>query len=239
MLKDPITKQFLPTHGMSSTHEYSSYQCAKGRCQNPKVDGYARYGGRGIEMRFMTFEEFFAEAGYAPTPQHTINRIDNNGHYEKGNVEWATPKEQAQNRVTNIMLTFKGATKHISDWERSIGVKNGVIQRRIRKHGWCVECAIGLPVGKRCCHRPPPRRQSKRGIPTGKIGTANGKSKPIVVKTPKGETLRFESGNQAAISLNLKPTNIIYALRQQRDHLYGGYTFQYAEGIIRDIVEAK
>ena len=84
-------------HGRYGTGEYLSYQGAKRRCEDPKTDNYRYYGGRGIQFRFKSFKEFFAELG--PRPQgKTVDRIENSGHYEKGNVRWATKLEQARNR---------------------------------------------------------------------------------------------------------------------------------------------
>jgi hypothetical protein len=84
-------------HGMSKTTEYRTYAGAKGRCQNPDNKAYHNYGGRGIEFRFKSFAEFFAELGYKPSPELTIDRIDNDGHYESGNVRWATRAQQRKN----------------------------------------------------------------------------------------------------------------------------------------------
>lgn len=89
------------THGMTRTPELRAYCGAIVRCRKPKALRWSRYGGRGIEFRFASFEEFFAELGPKPEPKHlySLDRFPNNdGHYEKGNVRWATASEQNSNR---------------------------------------------------------------------------------------------------------------------------------------------
>ena len=80
--------------------EYTSYMGAKQRCTNPNNTHYANYGCRGIEFRFNSFEEWYAELGERPEPKrlYSVDRIDNDGHYEKGNVRWATKSQQQNNR---------------------------------------------------------------------------------------------------------------------------------------------
>ena len=82
--------------GMSRTAEADIYYGARARCNNPKIKGYEYYGGRGIKFLFTSFEKFFAELGERPDGM-SIDRINTNGHYEPGNVRWATQSEQVRN----------------------------------------------------------------------------------------------------------------------------------------------
>lgn len=73
------------------------YRRAKARCTNPNIMQWGDYGGRGIEFRFKSFQDFIQEIGPRPLG-YTLDRINNDGHYEVGNVRWATRKEQGQNK---------------------------------------------------------------------------------------------------------------------------------------------
>lgn len=79
---------------------YSVWAAMLQRCNNPKAISYERYGGRGIRVceRWHTFANFIADIEERPSPKHSIDRIDPNGHYEPGNVRWATAAEQARTR---------------------------------------------------------------------------------------------------------------------------------------------
>jgi hypothetical protein len=78
--------------------ELHAFNSAKARCNNPRKREWKWYGGRGVKFLFTNFAEFLESAGRRPSPQHSIDRINNNGHYEVGNVHWATSREQALNR---------------------------------------------------------------------------------------------------------------------------------------------
>jgi hypothetical protein len=81
---------------MRHTPEYELWAAAKQRCTNPNVKNYKDYGGRGIKF-LLTFEQFFDELG--PRPKNmTLDRKDNDGHYEPGNIWWATRSQQRINQ---------------------------------------------------------------------------------------------------------------------------------------------
>jgi hypothetical protein len=88
-------------HGRSKTTEYIIWLGMRARCYNVKGRPFKWYGGRGItvcERWRYSFENFFADMGPRPSPEHSIDRIDNDGNYEPGNCRWALWSVQVQNR---------------------------------------------------------------------------------------------------------------------------------------------
>ena len=89
------------THGKSNAPEYRSRAAMIQRCSNPENIGFDLSGGRGVavcERWLESFENFYADMGPKPSPQHSIDRIDPDGIYEPSNCRWATPLEQRHNR---------------------------------------------------------------------------------------------------------------------------------------------
>lgn len=98
------------THGWSHTPEYQAYLDARKRCTDPSQSNYKWYGGRGIEFRFTSVEEFIAALGPRPSAIYSLNRINNDGHYEPGNVEWTTQDKQIQNQCRDSRRIFNRDT---------------------------------------------------------------------------------------------------------------------------------
>ncbi len=80
----------------------------KQRCQNPNDKAYSRYGGRGIKVLFSSADEFidYVMNVLMVEPRGlTIDRVDNDGHYEKGNIRFVTLRENLRNRnISNYEL---------------------------------------------------------------------------------------------------------------------------------------
>lgn len=144
----------MMTHNESSggevTKEYSSWVHIKARCLNHNNHKYHLYGGRGIAIcdRWInSYENFLADMGRAPSPEHTIDRKDNNGNYEPDNCRWATIEEQQNNRRITFKVEFNGQQIPISVLCRQFGgiVNSNVASWRIRA-GWPVLKSVTIPA---------------------------------------------------------------------------------------------
>lgn len=100
-LKREVASRLRRIHGRSYTPEYTVWQGMINRCHRPLHPAFRNYGARGIsvcdEWR-NEFARFFAHIGPRPSNKHSVDRIDNDGNYEPGNVRWATATQQAQNK---------------------------------------------------------------------------------------------------------------------------------------------
>lgn len=91
-------------HGASKTRLYSNWKRMKQRCSSPKHPRYTDYGGRGIKVcpewfqDYQSFYDYVSKLPHFDEPGYTLDRLNNDGNYEPGNVRWATAKEQAQNK---------------------------------------------------------------------------------------------------------------------------------------------
>ena len=125
-----------------------STSVVEARCGNPKNSHYPDYGGRGIKVcdRWMDFQNFLEDMGRRP-PGKSIDRLNNNGNYEKSNCAWRTLIEQGNNRRNNIVLTIRGVTGTLAELCREFDLPYLTIRYRL-KAGWPAERAFEHPVGK-------------------------------------------------------------------------------------------
>lgn len=126
------------THGLYLSREYCSWDKAKQRCTNPENDRWDDYGGRGIRFcdEWMNnFAAFYAYLGPRPAGC-TLDRIDVNGHYEPGNVRWATRAEQYSNQRHTKRITWDGRTQTLGEWAAELGLPKVTLYTRVFKRRW-------------------------------------------------------------------------------------------------------
>lgn len=136
------------THGMSGTKIYCRWFDIKRRCNDERCAGYEDYGGRGIKVcdewknDFSAFYDYVSKLPHFGEEGRSIDRINNDGNYEPGNVRWATTTEQLRNRrpyKTSVMLTFNGETKCLAAMAKKYGIKEVTVRARYSR---------GLPIEK-------------------------------------------------------------------------------------------
>ena len=98
--KNELIGKASTKHGMSKHPAYAVWRSMIDRCRLPTHQAWENYGGRGIAVckEWATFEQFWADMGATYQSGLSLDRIDNDGGYSKGNCRWATYKMQANNR---------------------------------------------------------------------------------------------------------------------------------------------
>lgn len=131
-LQKERTSAAVKKHGKRWTTEYSIWLSMKGRCENPKNAHYKNYGGRGVDVSdsWKYFENFLADMGQRPSKKHELDRIDNNGAYEKGNVRWTLRYVNSRNTRQNVWVEYKGLMLCLSDAAKAAGFKQQTISKR-------------------------------------------------------------------------------------------------------------
>jgi len=137
-----FAKSKFTTHGMSGTKTYKIWGLMLHRCNNKNSPEYKYYGARNIRVckEWYKFENFFNDMSECPEGL-SIDRINNNGNYEPGNCKWSTPAEQAVNKRNNHLLTYKGKTQTMGQWERELSFTKDLLSKRIGR-GWTIERAF-------------------------------------------------------------------------------------------------
>lgn len=96
------------------------FDAARARCTKPSHKQFADYGGRGIQMRFASRMEFIRwVVEHLPHEDYVgveIDRRNNNGHYEPGNLRLVTRKEQLANRRNTGWVFWRGGKVLVDEW---------------------------------------------------------------------------------------------------------------------------
>lgn len=120
-----------------------SWEAMRARCLSPKHPHFHDYGGRGIGIceRWSGFDAFLSDVGPRPSSDRFLDRIDNGGSYEPGNVRWATRIEQHRNKRSNHLITAFGETLTLAEWSERTGLRKETIRMRLTR-GWPAQQAL-------------------------------------------------------------------------------------------------
>lgn len=135
------SREYWPGGKKNRTPGYTSWYAMIRRCYEPGFREYGRYGGRGIrvcERWLRSFESFLLDMGPRPSRSHTIDRVDNNGHYEPDNCRWATRLEQNRNSSHCHFIEFNGRAMAMTEFAESCGLSREGVRQRL-KYGWTVQ----------------------------------------------------------------------------------------------------
>jgi hypothetical protein len=150
-LAPDINAERMSTHGMHSDPLYQVWQAMIKRCINCNDSRYSSYGGRGIaisgEWRH-DFKAFYNHVSQLPNFRkkgYSLDRIDNDGNYEPGNVRWATTGQQNRNNRRTHLVTHNGKTQCLTDWAQEYGLNRRTFTMRLER-GWTFERALTEPI---------------------------------------------------------------------------------------------
>lgn len=146
-LRSEEVKHHGVRHGMSRSKVYYDWCNMKARCSNSNLPNYKNYGGRGIDVceqwfdDFQTFYDDVSELPYFGEDGYSLDRINNDGDYEPGNVRWANDSTQCNNTRRTILIEYGGEIRSLTEWARELGMPRDTLYYRI-KRGWDIEKAF-------------------------------------------------------------------------------------------------
>lgn len=131
--------QFIARHGLAKARNpiYVAWKSIRRRCNDDAARDFKYYGGRGIQMyapwvsdpiEFVSYVE--SVLGPKIDKTYTLDRIDNNGNYEPGNLRWATKITQQNNKRSNRLIAYQGKSLTLQEWSRQTGLASGTIRAR-------------------------------------------------------------------------------------------------------------
>jgi len=132
-------------HGMTGTPEYHAWSNMVSRCHGKSHQ--MRYTGkRGIHVcqRWReSFMAFLSDVGSRPSPNHSLDRVDNDSNYAPENVRWATQTQQCRNMMTTHRLNHHGRNIPRNDLAEQYGINKDALRFRL-KRGMPLDLALTL-----------------------------------------------------------------------------------------------
>lgn len=137
-------------HGHNKSAERSAvYTAWRNMIARTKPDypQHADYFDRGIRVCDQwrgDFQAFLDHVGDRPSPNHTLDRKDNDVGYQPGNVQWVTRVRQQRNQARTRMIEWNGVSTPLIDACEAAGLSLACVRYRLR-NGWPVDRALGTP----------------------------------------------------------------------------------------------
>lgn len=132
-IKRTVASKRATKHGLYNTRAYKTWQSVKRRCFEVQNAAYKDYGAKGITMwdEWLDPVQFCQDVGQPPSDNHTLDRIDNAKGYFPGNVRWATPLEQGNNKTNNRIVFWRGERYTLSQLARKIAEECGITHKQM------------------------------------------------------------------------------------------------------------
>jgi hypothetical protein len=127
---------------------YGTWQSMCRRCADPENAGWPNYGGRGIRVckrwreSVAAFVQDVERLGPRP-PGHTLDRIENDGDYEPGNVRWAPAPVQRRNQRRVTWVTIGSRRMCLKDWCAELGKNYATVKAYTRRGRTPIEALLG------------------------------------------------------------------------------------------------
>jgi len=126
--------------GRTNTKEYNAYYLMISRCyNNHNQRDYAQRGIFVCDRWRKSFENFLHDMGCAPSPNYSLDRIDNNKGYSPSNCRWATTSQQNNNKRNNHKITYDGESYTISQLAELLHIKYSTLRSRIRRGSFPIQ----------------------------------------------------------------------------------------------------
>lgn len=202
-----VQRERSATHLLTKTPFLSRWRHMMDRCYNPDCEAFPDYGGRGIKVceRWHDIRAYAEDVAEGYSDGLHLDRIDNDGDYEPGNVRWATPSRNMDNRRSGRKLTFNGKTQSTRAWARETGLSAHTISGRISRFGWSVEEALTTPA-----------LSAAERMARARAATAQSRKPPRLARPPR-QVKRFEhAGKSLTLSQWSDETGIPVKLLRKR-----------------------
>jgi len=133
-------------HQLKGTPEYSVWVNMRQRCNNPHGHDAHYYKDISHCPEWNDPVRFVEDMGKRPSADHQLDRIDSNGDYTPENCRWVLPKQQQNNRSSNVILEYQGRSQTMQEWCDELGLSKYLVRTRLFIYGLSVDEALTRPV---------------------------------------------------------------------------------------------